>query len=164
MVLDVLHLLCPTAVIHAECFEVSAAGYLVEAGLREQKQCPTCGLLQSEFHERGRLLRIIYLGVDAIRMPGKRKEPLGLHFLHDRFPFDMLIARMSNLAARDLTRYKRAVQLYAKPLAKLAVIRQRTPDPRNRRFEFNTLFNAVIHLHATSRLHISLECDKKATR
>ena len=35
---------------------------------------------------------------------------------------------------------------YAKPLAKLAVIRQRTPDPRNRGLQFNALLNSVIHL------------------
>ena len=44
MVLDVLHLLCPTAVIHAECFEAAVFGDLVEAGLREQKQCTAIDL------------------------------------------------------------------------------------------------------------------------
>jgi len=29
-------------------------------------------------------------------MPGKGKEPLGLHFLHDGLPFEVLVARMSN--------------------------------------------------------------------
>src|SRR5208282_1505837 len=78
--------------------------------------------------------------------PGKGKEPLGLHFLHHRFPFDVLIAGMSNLAARDLTQYKRSIQFHAKPLAKLAVISQRTPDSGDRRFEFNTLLNTVTHV------------------
>jgi hypothetical protein len=38
--------------------------------------------------------------------PCEGKEPLVLHFLHDRFPFDVLIPGIRNLAARDLTRYK----------------------------------------------------------
>jgi hypothetical protein len=35
MVFDVLHLLRPTTVIPAECFEAAIAGDLVEAGLGE---------------------------------------------------------------------------------------------------------------------------------
>lgn len=83
MVVDVLHLLCPTAVIHAECFDAAVAGNLVEAGLREQKQCSARGLLQPEFNERGRFFRVIYFGIYGIRVPGKGKEPFGLHFLTD---------------------------------------------------------------------------------
>jgi hypothetical protein len=67
MALDVLQLLCPTAVIHAECFEAAVAGDFVESGLREQKQCAARGLLQPEFDERGRLLRIICLWIDGIK-------------------------------------------------------------------------------------------------
>ncbi len=39
-----------------------------------------------------------------------------------------------------------AFQFDTKPLAKLPVIRQRAPDPRNGRLEFNTLLNPVIHI------------------
>src|SRR5271167_813848 len=146
MVFDVLHLFCPTAVIHAECFEATVAGDLVEAGLHEQKQRTLCGLLQPEFDERGRLFRVIYVGIDGIRMPGEGKEPFWLHFLHDGLPFDVLVARMGNLATRDLTRYEWAIQFHTKPLAELTVIRQCTPDPPRRGLEFNTLLNTVVHI------------------
>ena len=75
-------------------------------------------------------------------MPSERKEPFGLHFLHDGFPFEVLIAGVGNLAARDLTRYERTLQFHAKPLVELAVVRQGTPDSRTWRLKFNA-FNAV---------------------
>src|SRR6266850_2988995 len=146
MLLDILHLLCPAAVIHAECFEAAVAGDFVEAGLSEQKQRAARCLLQPEFDERGRLLRVIYFGIDGIRVPGEGKEPFRLHFLHDGLPFDVLVARIGNLATRDLPWYERAIQFHAKPLAELTVIRQRPPDPRNWRFEFDTFLNSILHL------------------
>jgi hypothetical protein len=72
------------------------------------------------------------------------EKPLWLHFLHNLLPFDVLIARMGNLAAHDLTGHKRAVQLHTEPLAELAVIRQGPPDARNWRFEFNTLLDSIV--------------------
>src|SRR6266436_9748133 len=139
--LNILHLLSPTSVILAECFEAAAAGDLVEAGLREQKQCTARGLLQPEFDERGRLVWIYF----EIELPGEGKEPFGLHFLHDGLPFDVLVARIGHLATRDLTGPEWAIQFHAKPLAKLPVIRQRTPDARNGRLEFHALLNTVVH-------------------
>src|SRR5262249_15874726 len=127
--LNILHLLCPAAVIHAECFEAAVAGDILETGLREQKQCAARGLLQPEFDERRRLFRVIYIGIDGIWVPGEGKEPFGLHFLHDGLPFEVLVARVGNLPTRDLTWYERAIQFHAKPLAELTVICQCTPDP-----------------------------------
>src|SRR5271169_3876166 len=74
MFLDVFHLLGPTAVVHAEGLEVAIAGDLVEAGLGEPKQCAVLGLLQPEFDECRSLFRVVFLGIDGIRMPGKGKE------------------------------------------------------------------------------------------
>src|SRR5271157_911080 len=78
--------------------------------------------------------------------PCEGKEPFGFHFLHDGLPFDVLVARIGNMAPRHLTRYKWAIQFHAKPFAKLAVIRQRTPDPRNRCLEFDALLDTVVHV------------------
>src|SRR3954471_13188788 len=78
-------------------------------------------------------------------MPGKREQPFGLHCLHHRRPLDVFVTGMGNLTTRDLPWYKRAIQFHAKPLAKLAMVRQRTPDARNRRLEFNALLNTVAH-------------------
>src|SRR5215468_5304757 len=77
--------------------------------------------------------------------PGEGKQPFGLHFLHDRLPFDMLVAWIGDLATRDLTRDKWAVQFHTKPFAKFTVIRHCTPDPRNRHLEFDSLLDTVIH-------------------
>jgi hypothetical protein len=56
MVLDVLHLLGPTALIPAEGFEAAVAGKLIEAGLGDEKQSAGSGSLQPEFDERLRFL------------------------------------------------------------------------------------------------------------
>src|SRR5262249_22959183 len=60
-------------------------------------------------------------------------------------PFEVLVAGIGNLATRNLTRYERAIQFHTEPLAKFTIIRQCTPDARNRRLEFNALLNPVIH-------------------
>src|ERR1035438_1485034 len=146
MAFNVLHLLRPTAVIPAECFRAAVARDLVEAGLREQKQRAAGGLLQLEFDERGRLLRIVRFGIDGIRVPGEGKEPFRLHLLHDGLPYYMLVARVGYGAPRDLTRYEWAIEFHAKPPPKLTVVRQCAPHPRNRRRKFHALLDAVVHL------------------
>src|SRR5262245_49127825 len=77
--------------------------------------------------------------------PGEGKQPFRLHFLHDRLPFEMLVAGICNLATRDLTLDKWAIQFHTKPFAKFTVIRHSTPDPCNRCLEFNPLHDTVIH-------------------
>src|SRR5277367_4686755 len=77
--------------------------------------------------------------------PCEGKEPLVLDLLHDRLPFDVLVAGMSNLAARNLTLNERAVEFHVKPLAEFTVIRERAPDPRNGSLEFDALLDVVVH-------------------
>src|ERR1700704_1921837 len=79
MALDVLHLLSPAAVIHTERLRAAVRGHFVEAGLGEQQQGSAGGLLQPELHQRGGLLRIVHLRIDAVWMPGKAEETLHLH-------------------------------------------------------------------------------------
>ena len=50
------------------------------------------------------------------------------------------------MTTRHLTRYKWSIQFHAKPIAKLTIVRQRTPEPRERRFEFYALLDAILHL------------------
>jgi hypothetical protein len=50
------------------------------------------------------------------------------------------------MTARHPTCYKWSIQFHAKPIAKLTIIRQRTPEPRERRFEFCALLDAILHL------------------
>src|ERR1017187_407856 len=145
MTLNVLHLLSPTAVIHAPCLKFALAGDFVEAGLGKQQQCAACGFLESEFDKRGRLLRIVYFWVHGVRVPREGKQPLGFHCLYYGLPFEVLVTGIGNVAARDLTGHKWAIQFHTKPLAKLTIICQGTPDPRNRRFELDAFFNMIVH-------------------
>ncbi len=119
-------------------------GILSKPDSVSSKQRAARGLLQPEFDQRGRFLRVVDFGIDGIRVPGEGKEPFGLHLLHHGLPFDVLVARVGNMAARDLARHERAIQFHAKPFAELTVIRQRAPDPRNRRLEFNSLLNSIV--------------------
>src|SRR5467141_2458259 len=127
MALDVLHLLSPAAVIHTECLRAAVRGHFVEAGLGEQQQSSAGGLLQPELHQRGGLLRIVHLRIDAVRMPGKAEETLGLDLLYHRLPADMLVAADRDLALRQLARHERALHLHAEPLAELAVVGECAP-------------------------------------
>src|ERR1700739_225747 len=141
---DVLHLLCPAAVIHAERFEATIAGDLIEAGLREQKQCACGRFFEPEFDKCGRLFRVVFVLIDRIGMPCERKKPFGFHFLHDGLPFKVLIAGVGDVAAGNFAGHEWAVEFHAEPLAEFAVVGEGTPDAGDRSFEFDTLFDAVI--------------------
>jgi len=91
MLRDVLDLLAPAAVIHAERFEPALARKLVETRLDDSQQSPCQGALQGELDERRRLVGVILVRIDRIGIPGEREQPLGLHFLDDRLPSDVLI-------------------------------------------------------------------------
>src|SRR5215475_14259836 len=62
--LDIFHLLRPASVVHAERFHAAAAGNFIEAGFNQHEQCSRWNFLQPEFDKRGRLLRIVGLGID----------------------------------------------------------------------------------------------------
>src|SRR4029077_4938204 len=119
MALDVGELLCPTAIIFAECFQAAVAGNFVEAGFGEYKQCASFGFLQPKFDQGWRFIRVISFRMDGIRMPREGKESFRFHVLHNSFYFVVLAAGICNLSTRDLTWYERAIQLHTKPFAKL---------------------------------------------
>src|ERR1700694_6026105 len=127
MALDVLHLLSPAAVIHTERFRTAGGGHFVEARLGEQQHSPGGGLLQPELDQRGCLLRVVHLRIDAVRMPGEAEEPLGLDLLHHGLPADMLVAGDGDLALRGLACYERTLQSHAEPLAELTMVGERAP-------------------------------------
>src|SRR5215469_6474918 len=103
MVFNVLHLLRPAAVIPAERLEPPVARELIEAGLRDHKQCSVCGLLESEFDQCSWCARVVRWRVQflkGLRMrPPEGKELLGLHLLDEHLPSDVLIAGVGNLAS-----------------------------------------------------------------
>src|SRR6267143_484444 len=125
MALDVLQLLSPAAVIHTERFRTALGGHFVEAGLGEQQQSPARDLLQPELDQRGCLLRVVHLRIDAVRMPGEAEEPLGLDLLHHGLPADMLVAGVGDLALRELACYERTLQFHAEPLTELTMVGER---------------------------------------
>src|SRR4051812_46936863 len=76
-------------------------------------------------------------------MPGEREQPLVLHFLDDDLHDHVLVTGMSDVAARRFSRNEWSVQVDPEPLAKLAVVGDRPPNPRGRRVELNLFFDAV---------------------
>src|SRR3979411_1106116 len=100
MALDVLHLLSPAAVIHTERSRAAGRGRFVRPALGEQKQSSAGGPLQPELDQRGWLLRVVHLRIDAVRVPGEAEETLGLDLLYDRLPADMRVARGGGLGLR----------------------------------------------------------------
>src|SRR6202011_5683378 len=98
-----------------------------------------------ELYKGGWFFGNVCIGIKRV-VPGEGKEPFRLHFLHDGLPFEVLVARIGHLATRDLAGYERPIQFHAKPIAELPVIRQRAPDARNGRLQFNALLNTVVHL------------------
>src|SRR5579885_1225087 len=101
MALDMVHLLRPAALVHAKGLGAARGGDLVEAGFRDGQQRAAGGLLETEFHERGGLGRVIHEGIDVIRVPGIGKEPFRLYFLNGDLPLQVFIAGISDLAAGD---------------------------------------------------------------
>src|SRR5688572_6197844 len=106
---DVLDLLAPAALIHAESFATTLGRDLVEARFDDAQQGSAGDALQRELDERRRLAGIILIRFDRVRVPGEREQALRLHGLDDGLPADMLVARMRDLSAANLARHERAV-------------------------------------------------------
>src|SRR5437868_10166080 len=64
MALDVLELRGPAVVVHAEGLGAARCGDAVEARLDHGELCAAFFLLELEFDQRGRLLRVVHLGID----------------------------------------------------------------------------------------------------
>src|SRR5882762_6816132 len=150
--LDAFQLLCPSVVIHAERFQAAVAWKFVESRFRDAQQRSPRNFLEAELHQRAWFLRVVHGRVDGIGMPGIGKEGLGLQFLDNGLKPGVLEAWKCDLAARDLACHKRAVELYAKPFAKLPIIRQRAPNSGNGRLEFDFLFDSQFDLWFRLRL------------
>jgi hypothetical protein len=74
------------------------------------------------------------------------KKPLGFHLLHVCFPLHIFLAGIDCVPSRDLSLSKRAVELYAELFPELLVVGDGTPHARNRRAQFNLLFNGALHV------------------
>ena len=143
MALDILHLFGPAAVVPAECFGAPVGGNAVEAGLGEYEQCTSRNRFQPKFDKGagsvgvvGRLAGLLE-GLDV--GPGEGEEAFGFHLFDARFPGDVFVAGIGDLAAGDLAGDEGAVELDLEPLAKLAIVGESPPDAGNRGFEFDAL-------------------------
>src|SRR6266540_684291 len=146
---DVFKLLAPAALVHAKRLVTAVAWQLVEPRLDDAQQRPRRGFLQGELDERRRLSGIIFVGIDGIRMPGEREQSLRLHFLNDRLPAQVLVTRIGDLSARNLSRHKWVFEPDSKPRAELVMVGQRTPDARDRRLELDGFLDAIAHAQPT---------------
>src|SRR4051794_20296602 len=74
MLLDVLELTGPAAFVHAERFVAPVRRQLVEARLGDGEQRAFLRLVEPELDERHRLLRVVDLRIDRVRMPAVGEE------------------------------------------------------------------------------------------
>jgi hypothetical protein len=78
-------------VVHAERFEPPLARpELLEAGFVIVSSVPLA-VSQLEFDERRRFVRVVDLGIDGVRMPCVREQPLWLDLLHHGFPLHVFV-------------------------------------------------------------------------
>src|SRR5262245_38427530 len=145
MLYDVFELSAPTTLIHAKRLVTAFTWQHVEARLDDTQQRPRCCFLQGKLNKRRRLSRIVLLGIDGVWMPGERKQSLRLHFLDNSLPSQVLVPRMRDLPARNLSRDEWVFEPNAEPLAELAVVGQRSPDAGNGRFEVDIFFDTISH-------------------
>src|ERR1700674_2345704 len=143
MPLDVLELLGPALVVHAEGLGAARGRYLVEARLGHGELRAAGDLLETELHESRRLARIVHAGLDRVRMPAVGEQALGIDPFDRYFHHQVLVARRSDFASNAGARRERALELHAKPGAKLLRVRDRAPDPRPLRAQNNLSFDAV---------------------
>jgi len=141
--LDVLDLLGPAVVIHAEGFVAAGGGDFVEAGLGELEAGAGGGWFEGEFDEGGDFFGVVDVGVDAVGMPGEGEEAFRLHLLDHGGPFDVFVAGPGDVAGGDLAGDEWAVEFDAKPLAEFLVIGEGSPDAGDGGVEFDLLFDAV---------------------
>src|SRR5262245_32374677 len=78
MLRDVLQLLRPAAVVHAEGLGATSGRDAVEARLDQRQARARRRVFQAELDERGRLLRVVDLRVDRVGMPAVGEQALGL--------------------------------------------------------------------------------------
>src|SRR3546814_9567052 len=74
MALDVLHLLGPTAVVHAEGLVAAVRGDAVEARLGHRQQGAVAARLETELDQGRRLVGVVDARLDRVRMPGEREQ------------------------------------------------------------------------------------------
>src|SRR5258708_30598982 len=99
MALDVLQLPRPPTVVHPERFIATPDRDAIEARFDDREDGPACGLLETELDERRRLLRVVHLRIDRIRVPAIREVVLRIDSLDEHLHRDLLVSWMGNPAA-----------------------------------------------------------------
>src|SRR5579863_2946772 len=143
---DVLQLLGPAAVVHAQRIAVAVWRQLVEAGLDDRETRAAGDLLEVEFHQRRNLLRVIGLRIDGVGMPGEAEQPLALHALHHHLHAQVLVARVGDLSGGRLPGVEGLLHPDAELAAELLVVGQCAPYPRGRGLQFDALLDSILHI------------------
>src|SRR5690606_6042471 len=144
----------PALRIRRERLRTLLERYRVESGFRDRQHHAAVRFLELERHERHRLLKRIAVGLDLVRMPPEREEPLRLDSLDDD---DELDAGVGLLRLRDVRVHLRrhefagqrtsgsevAGELDAEPCAELPSFRDRTPNALEARAEPYLLLDAI---------------------
>ena len=71
VLVDILHLLGPAPVVHAERFIAPRLRQRIEAGLGHDQSRTRGSRFQRERHERGLLMRVIHVRVHRVGVPVK---------------------------------------------------------------------------------------------
>ena len=117
----------------------------VESRFGDGQQRAAGRFLETELDERGRLLRVVRLRIDGVRMPAVRKVVLGLDPFDDHLERQVLVAGIRDLTARRCALRKRRGQLDSEPFAELRGVGERAPHPRAGCAQNDLLLDAIGH-------------------
>src|SRR5690606_16534457 len=146
MALDVLHLLGPAAVVHAEGLVAAVRGDAVEAGFGHGQQGAVAVWLEAEFDQRRDLAGVVHARLNRVRMPREGEQPFGDHVPDHGAPLDVLMTGVRNVAAGFPAGSERGFEFDPEPFAEFAMVGERAPDTGNRRGQFHAFFDPVVHV------------------
>ncbi len=113
--------------------------------LDDGQSCSDPRRFEPEFDERRRLLGIIHIGINRIRVPRKGEQSRSVHGDDLRLPPDMLETGVGDVAACYLSRREWPVQPHSEPFAEFGWIGERTPDTLDGCTQFDNFFDAIDH-------------------
>ena len=122
--------------------------------LDDGQSCSDRRRFEPEFDERRRLLGIIHIGINRIRVPRKGEQSRSVHGDDLRLPRDMLETGVGDVAACYLSRREWPVQPHSEPFTEFGWIGERTPDTLDGCTQFD-IFSMRSTIMATSWLPIN---------
>src|SRR5438477_7816080 len=124
MLCDALHLEVPALAVPSERFQPPIRWDLVKPGFDQPQQGAAFDLLQLEFDQRRRFLRIVHRRVGRVWMPPEGHQSLRFQPFDQYVKNDVFVAWKRDLSRHVPAGFKRlALERHAEPVAKLLGIR-----------------------------------------